>query len=108
MKRRNAIMAALSILFLVLLLFTMVLALVSAPNALASLVFGGSAHDALVGMAFLSFPVFIFVMLTIILLIIEDSRATRMKGAHWWLRPTRANEPPSTIHVETHVEERDR
>ncbi len=108
MKRRNAIMAALSIFFLVLLLLTMMLALVSAPNALSSLVFGGSSHDALVGMAVLSFPVFIFVMLTIIMLVIEDSRATRIRGRHWWLRPTRNLEPPSTIHVETHLEGKDR
>jgi hypothetical protein len=108
MRRRNAIMAALSIIFLVLLSFTMVLALVSAPNALGSVFLGGSAHDALVGMAILSFPIFIFVMITIILLIIEDSRATRVKGTHWWLRPTRPSEPPSTIHVETHTKERER
>ncbi len=86
----------------------MVLAVTSVPSALASLAFGGSSDSVLTGLALLSFPVFIFVIITIILLTIEASRATRVKGAHWWLRPTRGLEPPSTIHVETHGKDRER
>jgi hypothetical protein len=60
------------------------------------------------GIVILAFPILIFVMITVILLTIEASRATRVKGKHWWLRPTQYPEPHSTIHVETHMEEQDR
>jgi hypothetical protein len=106
MKRRNAIMAALSIIFLILLLFTMVLAAGSAPNALASLAFGGSLHNALVGLVIISFPVFSFVIITIILLVMEASRATRVPRKHWL--SGRPIDPSHTIHVETSIEGKDR
>jgi hypothetical protein len=101
-------MAALSIFFIVILLIMMVLAVSTELTSAIFLIFGQSSYSVLVGLVILSFPILIFVMITIVILVAEDYRATRKWGRHWWLRPTKYPEQHSTIHVETHKEERDR
>jgi hypothetical protein len=106
MRRRNAIMAALSIIFIVLLLIVMVLAV---STGLGALGLGAFSFAVLLGVVILAFPLLIFVLITVILLTIEASRATRVGRKHWWHPPpTQYPEPHSTIHVETHTEEHDR
>jgi hypothetical protein len=71
MRRRNAIMVALSIIFLALLLALMVREVTSGVGTAGVLVVGGPSDAELLEIVVLSFPAFISVIITIILLVIE-------------------------------------
>jgi hypothetical protein len=104
MRRRNAIMAVLSIIFLFVLLIAMVLAVSSGLGSVGFFVIGGFSYALLVGLVILAVPIIIFVMITIILLTAEASQATRRGRRHGWLRPKSTD--ATAVYVEEPAEGR--
>lgn len=79
------------------LMAAMVLAVSTGMGSFGQLVFGGFTYAVLVGVVVLAFPILIFVMITIILLAIETSRATRVAREHWWSRRPREVETATIV-----------
>jgi NADH:ubiquinone oxidoreductase subunit 5 (subunit L)/multisubunit Na+/H+ antiporter MnhA subunit len=99
MRMRNAIMAIISILLLIAQLAAMSVVLLSGFELVEPMVFGMYSAGVL-GLLAISVPIDAFVIITIALLVIEASRATRVPGRHWWSRTTKeiVPEPPIEQH----------
>jgi hypothetical protein len=99
MRKRNVIMAIISIFLLIAQLAAMVLVLLAGP-ALTELVVFGTLSAVVLGLLVISVPIDAFVIISIAFLVIEASRATRIKGRHWWSRTPNemVPEPPPEQH----------
>ena len=91
MRRRNLVAAVISILLLIglmaLMLFIAFSNLFLGLDVVDRLVLGGVNMFIWIGVSLLAIPVFIFVMITIVWLVMEARRATRDPNKRRWLSP---------------------